>query len=274
MRAGNGDTVQVQVPATGEAGLLGAINLALRNAGFQDATGDQTVLATLNGGSDTVLSLADSEHAALGFTTFSAAGGTLTAANAIDFTAGPEFALLLSIGGALPIRVTGTGATLANLVTSLNSAANANGLNGTGVTASDVGGRLRLATGGASLEIVRHITVDSKFSMSDLAAASLGNLFQLGHTGSVDVDLPIQVQPGLGFTLPSPAQISFSGDPFAVGAPSLDSIGNLKLPLDLQLSNFDELLNFNNLSASSFISLLGQLRDWMGNLNETEFFST
>jgi Ca2+-binding RTX toxin-like protein len=274
VRAGDGRTVQVLVPATDDAGLLGAINTALRSAGFQDSTLEQTVVATLDGSDRLILTLAGSEHTALGFTTFSAAGGTLTTTEDIDFTAGPEFALLLSIGGALPIRVTGTGATLDLLVGSLNNAANANGLNGKGVTASNVGGRLQLATGGASLEIVRHITVDSKFSKSDLTAASLGDLFQLDHAGSVDIDVPIEVKLGLEFSLPTPAQISFSGDPFDVGLPALDSIGNLKLPLDLQLSHFDELLNFNNLSASSFISLLGQLRDWMGNLNDTEFFST
>ena len=280
LQAGRGDTVLIRVESYDAA----TINAALAAAGFADGT-DATVEATrdLADLGRLRLSIAADDSAELGFTGVSdifSSSNVLTATNAVSLDAGGETVeFLLSIGGALPLFVRATGSSLATIVSNLNAVA----LAGTGVTAGTnlAGDRLRLTgPAGKSLEIVKGIAIDSKISAADLAApvALIGNV---NATGDLDIDIPIQVKAGLGgLSLPAVPRISVANfNPFpSVGLPGLDdlvpdSIGNLKFPLDLQFSFFDDLLDFNNLSVSDFVGLLGQLADWMVNISEADFLS-
>ena len=94
---------------------------------------------------------------------------------------------------------------------------------------------------------------DGKITLNELQGNAIDSLIDLNAKGSVNGNLPVEVSIGSFTTDPSSRSAS---DPEIIIA---DTNIFDETALQITVNNFEELLNFNNISPTSFLSLLNQL---------------
>ena len=105
---------------------------------------------------------------------------------------------------------------------------------------------------------------DNRLTLSELQDTSLGSLLNLSSVSSLIAVLPIVAQVGShDFAQGVTPQITYNdADLFDDVTPSP------------QFEDFDELLNFNNISAAGMLGALRQVSNWFGDLTSSPVFDT
>jgi hypothetical protein len=106
---------------------------------------------------------------------------------------------------------------------------------------------------------------DGKITLADLGSRSPGDLVTLKPTGTLRVVLPVSASIGDGFSTPTdPGQepvITLTADAFD------------GTPPDLQLSNFDQLSSFNNITPDNLLGLIKQLGGALDQFRQSSVFA-
>src|SRR3990170_2745456 len=118
---------------------------------------------------------------------------------------------------------------------------------------------------------------DGRITLAELQGASIGSLASLTGSGSLDATLPVEVTLGgfstaetinvshpvnLEFPPPGPTIKATSGNVFGGGAP------------DINLSDFEDLLDFDNLAPADVLNAVKQLGTWLNNFRDSSIFDT
>lgn len=268
LRIGDGDTKTVTLDASVTELNTTLEDLANDLRGAINSAGLSELINVSDDGTHLILSSAAGDASDLGFSgDIDINSSSQTAALAPVFDT--DFDFLISVNNALPQVVNVTGAAnIAALVVNINTALNSKGLSAS-VVADDNGGKIRLVTTD-SIQISNVLTIESVNSIQDLTAANAlsfdGNVN--GHLYELNATLPITVDTGLGFT-PAGLELSVDVDDSNM---SLDG-DRFDFDLGLTSPNFDDLLNFQELSPAKIISLLGQLADFMDGFANSDIIS-
>jgi len=284
VRIGDSDAVTVKVTPglttgnTTATQLANSVDQAIINAGLGD------VIDADSWGNKVRLSVVSYNFTDLGFASNELIldGTGQTAGSAPTLSTPVTFVLSVDHGKPTLISVPGGTATdtVGKLVGELNTA-----LSGTGVTASNSGGKIRLDPGSHHVQVSNDLTFDSKLTTADLGKPITTLIPTLSTSGSsFGVTLPIEktgsgLVGGLVPVAGSPA-ISFpaASDPFGLTAPTADVDGNIRFDFAVDIvgvtaDDRQDILNFTNISASNVVGLLRQLGNWLDNARQTDSFA-
>lgn len=214
----------------------------------------------------------------------------------LGHTSSDTIKFLLSVGGAVPKLVTvtttpgnddnnGDGTlgdlSLAGLIADINNALAAVGL---GVTASDIGGKVRLSAG-STLEVTRTLKLDAKnqITYAELTDPSITEFIKAEQNTSNDefqVVLPLGVRDGLEFTPAGNPGVKIDIKPFSYTSTKADASGIQRLEppltdlngtaLDAGGSEFVQYLDFNVISPGGVIGMIQQLDAWLQKFRQTD----
>jgi len=201
--------------------------------------------------------------------------GSITAANALnnaDFGGMASLFVRIGAGDTKEVSINTTGFNTDNLTgitSAVQTALNAAGYSGQ-ITAGIAGGKLVLTLASPASSI----TVNSAVSYSDLNTQPTEDLLASAFvdTPSASVNLPITVDAGIGYSASTSIAISVP-DITLVSPVSLED-GDLRFGLSFTPSgDFNEMLQFSNISAGSIIGLIRQLGSWFSSYENTSDFT-
>ena len=155
-------------------------------------------------------------------------------------------------------------------VTAQLNAAGASNITGLDVNVGFLGAELNgtIALDAALQTIFGGSPTAEGLTFDQLDPVSIASLVGLDQpTNSFTIDLNVLVDPGLGGFAPAGVKITAG----TAGTAGSDLFAGRDI--DLEEINFTDLANFSDLNASTFLGLLGQVRDWLDGLRESDLLA-